>query len=299
MIYSPEMFRETIAEYIAKMNINWFLKKEQNFKAHPDYDKEHDLIIVEVEDYSENPLEFDKNGFPSKSEIVDCSYTIKIDLKRYCSLYLPIDEITHWGDFALDECVVGSKVSSSNNSDEYAHDLIKDIGSFLKEGSDNVETHKFTSIVLDTIEEELKKSKALSTNNSVYVAVLDDFLKRCTDIIYRKYSRELTLHKMLDGYVGKLEFSLNQDQLAALLFILSRAGFFTYTDNTSLLKFAHNHFLYKNEDGKMVSPSSLKNFQKKYSDVVVSQSPKSKQEISHKGLNEVEKILSFILAKLQ
>jgi hypothetical protein len=49
----------------------------------------------------------------------------------------------------------------------------------------------------------------------------------------------------------------------------------------------------------MVSPSSLKNLQKKFSDVAASQSPKSKQEISHKGLSEVEAALTEILNKLQ
>lgn len=299
MNYTPENFKDTIVEYVSKMDIAWFSKKEKEFKAHVHYDKVEDLIIIHVKDYIEIVHDVDEDGIPTSSDIEDNSYDIKINLRQYCSLYLPIDEITDWGGFPVDEWTARTKVSPSNNIDEFASDLVKDISSFLKTDSDNVDTYKFISVVLDTTERELNTLKSKNTGNADYIAVLDDFFKRCASIIYRKYSRELTFYKMMQGHVGKLEFSVNQDQMLAILFILQRAGFFTYTDNTTLLRFALDHFLYKDEKGNMVNPSSMKNLQKKLSDIAASQSPKSKQDISHKGLNEVEKTLKDILSKLQ
>lgn len=299
MLYSPEMVRETIAEYINKIDEKWFLEKEEEFKKHSNYDIAEDLIIIPVKDYIEIVHEVDDDGFPTKSEIEDNSYDEKINLRQYCGLYLPIDELTGWGAFPVDEYTSQSKVPPSNNIDEYASELITELSSVLKADSSNVETFKFISVVLDTIESELNLLKSKNKGNTVYISILDDFLYRCTSIIHRRYSRELTIINLTSDHVGKLEFSLNQDQLLALLFILQRAGFFNYTDNTSLLRFALDHFLYKDDKGKMVSPSSLKNLQKKLSDVAASQSPKSKQDISHKGLNDVELALKELLKKLR
>lgn len=299
MLYSPEMVRETIAKYIYKIDEKWFLEKEKEFKAHPQYDKAEEVIIIPVKDYIEIVVEVDDDGFPTKSVIEDNSYDEKINLQQYCALYLPIDELTFFGAFPIDQHTTKDKISPSKNIDECARELIIELSSVLKADSSNLETYKYISVVLNTIESELNLLKSKNSGNPVYISILDDFLYRCTSIIHRRYSRELTIFNLTSDHVGKLEFSLNQDQLLALLFILQRAGFFNYTDNTSLLKFALHHFLYKDDKGEMVSPSSLKNLQKKFSDVAASQTPKSKQEISHKGLNMVETTLKEILKKLR
>jgi len=299
-MYSSESFFDLIKEHVSKLNDKWFLGKQSAFMKHPNYDGEHNVISIPVKDYEEHDPVYDKEGEIVSSRIVDASYTIKIDLRRYCHCYFPIDEITNWGDAPVEDFISSQKVTPSNNIDEFAREIVSVISHFLKPDSDNVEVYKFVSTVLDLIEKELKLLKGLHQENGIYDGILDDFLRKCTSIAFGKYGRELTFYKVANDYTPKLEFTLDQNQLLALIFILQRAGFFNYSEITPILRFVLDHFLYKDEVlGEFVSPSGILNLQKKFSAVASSQAPKSKQDISHNGLNAVEKALREILEKLR
>jgi len=300
-MYSTEDLTDLIKEHIAKLDLNWFNKKEREFKANEYYDLMKDAIY-HIEKHGE-PMYQDMGwnedtGEELGKEIIGIDVQeeiINIDLREYCSCYLPIDEITHWGDTEYMDN--NGRVDLSNNIDEVAYDLVKETSDFLKDEKDNVTVHKFINKVLDAIGAEVKLCKKEPGVNDIYNYVLDDFLKLCTSKMYRKYERQLTLYNETVDYKGQLEFDLNQYELLALLFVIQRAGFLNYTDNTPFLRFCAEHFLYKNRQGEMVKPD-FKNLQKKYSNISASIAKTSKQDIPPTALSYIIEELKKSFQKL-
>lgn len=297
-MYTVENFSEIIKDHISKLSYDWFLQKEIKFKAHKRYDSISDIINIPVSAY-EVENEYDNSSNLITSQKIDASYNIKIDLRRYCRLYFPIEEMTNWGEHPINAFDPRIENSKCDNIDEYATQLIDEIAPFLKPDSDNLNVFKFVSKVITSIETELQILSATQTHSSKYIDVLNDFHRLCAAKIHKLFQHEITSYNLTADHKSKLEFNLSQDQLMALIFIIQRAGFFKYTGNTPFLQFCFEHFLYKGEDGLMTSPSSLNNLQKKYSAVVNSQNPKSAQDISHKGLNVVEEAIKEVLKKLK
>ena len=74
-------------------------------------------------------------------------------------------------------------------------------------------------------------------------------------------------YDIAEAYQDKLEFNLKQDELAALLYILYKAGFIHTPagDHSSYLNFCKNHFHFKNQkQGMDFSPA--KGIIKKFSE---------------------------------
>ena len=292
-MYSSKDLIDIIKEHASKLDLKWFEKKEAEFKRNKEYVKDKDAIyILDTQGYRNYGEDEEILGYEEVEEIHQFNF------KEYCSCYLPICDATAWGSHAADFYdSKGRHVGKSNNIDELAYDLVKEITEFLKDETDVIIVHKFISKELDNIGREINLQKGI-LNNEIYGSVLDDFLRLCTYKIYKKFKKQLTRYNETADYAGSLEFNLNQSELLSLLFLIHRSGFLNYTDNTPFLRFCSNHFLYKNEKGEYLRPTNIKTLQKQYSKITTSQAPGSQQDLVIKGLTHVSKQLAAIIKNL-
>lgn len=291
-MYSSNDLNEIIKEHVSKLDLQWFEKKEVEFKQNIKYSIHTESIHI-----------VDKQGYPNygdDGEILGYEEVIEnhiFDFEKYCSCYLPICDATGWGSYRADFYdSKGRHIDKSDNIDEIAYDLVAEIGSFLKEEKDAITTHKFINSVLDKIEVEITLQKKNYISNEIYCSVLDDFLNRCTYQLYRKNEKNITIAKEIDGYSGKLEFDLSQNRLLALLYLIQGAEFLNYTDN-KFLRFCADHFLYKDRKGNMKIPDLI-NFQKKYSNIGASISNGSEQYLSPRDLSFIKEKLTKVLSSI-
>lgn len=290
-MYSLDDFNEIIKDDVCKVNYQWFLNKQEHFKRQSG-DSEY-LTLKKAEGY---PIyEYDEDGLSYISEYKNEEEIISIDLKKYVECYLPIDESTRWGEAPMEIVIPGNKPAPSENLDEFASNLVLNISRFPDDNTDNTDIHKFIYKVLHTVEENLAGFKEKG-ENAVYTDILNRFLQLCTAKLYDKFERRLTMDILTSEINDHLKFNLEQQELAALLFIIQRAGFLNYSD-TSFLRFCAEHFSY-NDNGKSAKPTSLKNFTSAFSKVASSQVKDPKQG-KHSGLATIVRRLNKVLKLLQ
>lgn len=261
-MYSNQDLIDIIKAHVP--GLTWFENKEQEFRRNKEYIEEKDAIcVVEKEAY---PI-YDEDEEISGYEEANKNH--EFNFQEYCSCYLPICDATAWGSYAADfYSSKGRHVGKSNNIDELAYELVKEISDFLKEEKDAITTHKFIHYVLKKIEVEVTVQKESLVASDIYCSVLDDFLNRCTSMLYRKYERLLTIYKYTVDYKDELIFDLKQDELAALLNILFTAKFIytpTKKYTTSFLDFCESYFHFRNQKEDM-SYTPAKEIGKKFSE---------------------------------
>ncbi len=220
--YTTDSYYETINEFVLKLNYEWFLKKEIKFKKEF-YFKAELGKIFHIDKQGSPNYDYDYEtgeSLPNGNE--DISNTIDIDLRRYCSSYLPIDEITDWGNWEYEE--YPNPPSPSDNVHEVAYCLVKEIVLFSEELKDVVAISDFVSKTIFSIDEEINRLKETSSGNDIYNGVLADFLKSCSSKLYRKYAKELTVHELTRDFVEKLDFEIDQEEMVSLLYILAASG---------------------------------------------------------------------------
>ena len=78
-------FHEKIQESIQRLDMAWFEKKKREFVTHRMYDPVKELIFINITrwDLMSNDPEYDEG------ELVELGEVIQIDLRSYCSRYLP------------------------------------------------------------------------------------------------------------------------------------------------------------------------------------------------------------------
>lgn len=293
-MYSSHDLNEIIKEYVSKLDLQWFEKKEKEFKRNKEYAEEKEAIYI-----------LDTKGYPNYGEneeilgYEEVEEIHQINFREYCSCYLPICDATGWGCYAADFYVSkGWHLEISDNIDELAYDLVKEIADYLNDEADVTVVHKFISKQLDSIERELNLRKE-ALHGEMYAGIMDDFLKLCTYKLYKKFEKQLTRFNETSDYVNRLEFDLNQSEVLSLLFLIQRAGFLRSTDNTTFLRFASDHFKYKAENGEYVKPASLMALQKQYSKIATSQVSTSKQALVIKGLTSISQKLIAIAKNIE
>lgn len=293
-MYSSNDLIDIIKEYVSKLDLQWFEKKENEFRRNKDYFLETETIqVADVKVFNNCGEDGEILGYETVEE------KHQFNFKEYCSCYLPICNATGWGSYPAD--FYGSKdwhLEKSDNIDELANDLVKELADFLEDETDVTIVHKFISKQLDIIEREIATQKTILSSGT-YGSVVDDFLRLCTYKLHKKFEKQLTRYNETVDCEDSLKFNLNQSELLSLLFLIHRAGFLNYTDNTPFLKFCSNHFLYRSDEGEFVKPTNIKTLQKQYSKIVTSQAPSSKQDLSINGLTYVSKELAAIIKKLR
>jgi hypothetical protein len=162
---------------------------------------------------------------------------------------------------------------------------------------DIIAIHSLGEVIINKINTELETLKSAHLNEWKYVEVLNKYYELCIKNLYEKFSMEMMVFKSMDGVSKTLDFSLNQDELVSLLFIIRSAGFFNYSQDTPFLKFALDHFCYVDKQGKKARPTVYNNFSKKYSDISGTQ---AKIKDTHEtSLHKVGKRLKNVIDKLR
>jgi len=279
-------YLETIKGKVKALDQKWFVSKEAQFMKEKFYDKASGSIKIVVEDGSYN-YDVDEEGesYPT-NEFIDTSYTIKIDLRRYCSLYLPLDGITNWGDYSSDSS------SSNPNTKDFSHEILAELKLLLRDCNDVVLINKVISVTLDSVSEVIKKNieKYVGTGDT-YKNVLSDFLIHCSGLVHREFSKFETILQLSDSFEDKLEFKLQQEELVSLLYVLNKAGMINSKNeyDKEFLRFCINHFKFQKK-AEFVSPKDWKTFSGKYQEIL--------NEENGKGLEKIKERLIKILNEI-
>src|SRR6266542_1255732 len=174
---TPDKYYEIINEFVLKLNYDWFLKKETKFRKEFYYKVDKGRIYhidfqrIPNYDYDSETGEEILLGYEEIQNIID------IDLRSYCSCYLPIDEITDWGTWKYYDD--DNRSASSNNIDENANGLVNEIAQFTAGLNDVVAISDFVSKTIYSIDEKINRLKEASHGNDIYAIVLADFLNAC------------------------------------------------------------------------------------------------------------------------
>ena len=256
---------EFIKEETSKINTTWFDKKLSAFKLEKGYDKSKEKIIIVNRDIS---FGFSNDSFliesiddlPNQEEIFERVY--EIDIIDYCSLYLPIDEITYWGVFAFEDI-------RSSNYREVSGIIASHVKKFIV--TNNIQDldliYQLETTIIKTLSDDIK----LLTSGSPpigFTEVLSNFLKSCCLDLDEQLKVHKSLHDLKFNFIDKLEFNLQQEELVALLYILNKSEFFNtlnYTD-VSFMKFCSRYFQFRKGDAYQ-APKSSKVYAEKYHEI--------------------------------
>ena len=256
---------EFIKEETSKLNTTWFNKKLSAFKLEKRYDKSKAKIIIvnTGSSFNDNLLEFGESIEDLPDQEVICETRYEIDIIDYCSLYLPIDDITCWGEFAYEDI-------RSSNYREVSSIIASRVKKFIvKTNSQDLEfIYQLESNIIKTLSDDIK----LLTSGSPpieFTEVLSNFLKSCCSDLSTKLKVYRSLHHFKSNFIDKLEFNLQQEELVALLYILNKSEFFNtlnYND-VSFMKFCSRYFQFRKGDAYQ-APKSSNVYAEKYREIV-------------------------------
>jgi hypothetical protein len=257
---------EFIKEETSKVNTTWFDKKLSGFKLEKGYDKSKEKIILVNREISfgfskDSSLMESIDDLPNQQEIFERVY--EIDIIDYCSLYLPIDENTYWGEFAFEDI-------HSSNYREVSTEIALHVKEFINANhiQDLDLIYQLEATIIKTLSDDIK----LLTSGSPpigFTEVLSDFLKSCCFYLDEKLKGHKSLHNLKLNFIDKLEFNLQQEELVALLYILNKSEFINtlnYNDVT-FMKFCSRYFQFRKGDGYQ-APKSSNVYAEKYREII-------------------------------
>jgi len=264
---------ESIVKDVQVLDINWFKKKVDYFRKEPFYDRAGDRIYTVVE---QKELLVDDNY-----EIEELIRETKIDkdLPQYCwnSLFYGslIRDCYEYDQDLSDFPVDGSTISWSITSKVQEH---------IEEFTDLNSSYKLISYVLSNVKTTIESNPDFKEDDEYRRALLY-FLKNFQDSIVEYFAPIQNQIELLDVH-EYLDFNLGQEELAALLLILNKAGFINTSgyNDTTFLRFCQRYFRFKKKS-MYVSPSTLKSFTDKYREF-------SRDEYSKKALNHIKEGLT-------
>jgi hypothetical protein len=276
-------FEDSISCEVEKLNYEWFLLKETNFQKDIRFDIKKGIIYHIIKTQSSINDKLDEDGTPYTDTYEETEEEVRIDLQKYCRCYLPIDEATSWGTFEFDELF-------SNNTLEVAWDISNMLYKFCFSNTDVVAKHKMISVTLELIEKKIK-DQLLTHDSDIYKSVMSDFLNHCSYYIHEKFSQDLAVYFSIDKKEDKLEFNLQQEELASLLYIINSAGLINTIDynDTSFLRFCTQYFYFKKKNSYQKA-TSIKTLTDKYREII--------RETEGSGLRKIKKKLMPILNQI-
>ena len=128
-------------------------------------------------------------------------------------------------------------------------------------------------------------------DDSEYEGVLDYFQNKFLIMLGIKFGAISKQIDLVTYYEEKLEFNLTQEQLAALLLILNKAGFLNTVNfnDTEFLRFCQQFFFFK-KAGNYKRPTSLKSLRDKYREFLRNENITSMEKVKQM----LEKVLKEI-----
>jgi hypothetical protein len=288
-----ENLEAIIEESVSKLTYAWYSQKLKSFLDHPSYDSgREEIIIKDIQTSPEYDYDDEGNQILLGNIITENIY--KFNQLKFYESYLPLDSLTYWGSFPAEDNFQGE--NPSQNIEEFSHVLLDEVSNIAEDISDIKAVHSFVQRVLNLISEKLEHLKTAHPEELNYIKVLDRYSELCVVKFYDKYSREIFMFEGMNAISNRLEFSLSQDQLVSLVYIIQRAGLFNYTNNSPIFKFVLDYFCYLDRRKKIAKPKSLDSLSKIFSDISGTQRPKA--QTHEKALHEVAAKLKSVIDKL-
>ena len=249
-----EILFQKIDNEVSKLSHEWFLEKMKLFEKEPFYVKSLEKVYEVIMD-KDFFIDDDGEFFETEREIV-----VDRDLNNYCwnsffygsikreSLSYPDES---YKDIPIDAIVVSSSILELIKLETSQYTKIKAIHSLLIKTISHIK--KYTTILTE------------SKSDSLYAMAILHIREQFQIKLFKAFDYTQKQMDLLDASVDKLEFNLNQEQLAALLFILNKCGFFNTINfnDTSFLIFCRDYFYFKKGDNYK-RPTSVKSFTDKY-----------------------------------
>ena len=257
-----ETFNQRIAELVGELDLEWFLKMKEAFVSHENYDESRKEIYKENTWHSPNYW-YDENGDQNFEDYVEQGDVVKIDLRKYCSSWLPISMDNYWGLWAIE---------NSRGSGPYSGIpmlVLEEAIEFLKGVQSPLEISKVIVLVGEDISDCVRKTLDGVAKEDDFANVLMDFRDETIKLLHTNFSRFLELDELIQKYEDKLEFNLQQEELAALLFILNKAGFLNTKnfDHSPFIPFCVKYFRFKKKD-EYVKIKNKETFADKYREII-------------------------------
>jgi hypothetical protein len=265
-----------IADSVLVLNYEWFTKKKDFFKKEPFYNNEMERINEGIPDYEANE--------EKKFIIID------MDLPRYCwDCYYPMSL-----QFLIYQEMEGNgghaSITLPVNGKEVANEILSNIITYTKGFTDIRAIHNFIALVLEGIKNNFI-TLLNGIDDSEYEGVLDYYRNKFLIMLGIKFGHIRKQFDLVTYYEEKLEFNLTQEQLAALLLILNKAGFLNTVNfnDTGFLRFCQQFFYFKLKNNYK-RPNSFRTLSDKYREFIKDENPKTLEKVKQmlqKALNEI------------
>ena len=261
------MEEKIINDLILELNEEWFKAKKEAFQKEPNYVNERIIIVETLIDFEEEGEEIKRIETKNENEI---------DLNEYC-----------WnGNFP------GSREEEMERSEDAHYKLPQNgnyyalkILSFVKISTEDfIEPKAINSFIVSVIGSVKSKILELLSDKEdrEYESSLEYFFLHLRKLISKNYSH---IKRQVDliGHTEYLDFNLKQEELAAVLFIMNKAGFINslnYNDD-SFINFCSQYFRFKFKDGYKL-PTSSKTLKDKYKEFIRHENGKLLERIKKK-----------------
>ncbi len=202
----------SISQIIGKLNVEWFAAVKAEFEGSPFYNSKSKMIDDAIEEY---PLYWDAQTGEEDEEKSKKPVTINIhaELPEYSWNGLPNRFLNLNED---DEPVLKAKSLFS--------DIANVVGLLLNEASGISEKQRVVLAVKQSISEAADILKS-TVKNTDYHAAIDYCISEFIHFLSQKYWSVQAAHDTISEFEEKLLFNMNQNELALLLTVLSRADF--------------------------------------------------------------------------
>lgn len=259
-----------IRDHLSKINPEWVNKKRTHFEKHQYYDKETDIIIIKERYLIDNlpPHEeyYDKNG-EIKEEIKELKFeqveevrSHEFSLEQYCSCFLPIDSSTYWGSFPLDDDT--KEINLLTVATQLLNEIIEE---FDLENNRSV-LFKVLCNAAAEIESQIAYEFKKNTDAD-YTKVSGRFLEVFNYLIIKRFSFSIEEYWSIVNSTDKLLFKITQEELAALLYLLSESGILPKDRANRIIyyDFCQKYFMYMKSGSRV--PVNKDNLRNKISDI--------------------------------
>lgn len=246
------VFVNQIQSILSKYNHNWFLEMKTKFREETWYDKKQDKIVIE---YSSNQSYYnhDTNDLEIEEETVTFSlYT----LDEFCWSYTN----RHFSE---------EEYSSKFNDDSFFIHACFEIISITQELLNQVgsidEKDKLITSIINLIIDEFEKLSL--EKDDEYKNLLSFLIQKVRSKFGKHFISIKDINSFIKEYHDKLEFNLNQDELAILICMLIDTDILSVhlSDDRNIKNFAKQYFYYTNSK-KEVRPAI--NIARKISDYI-------------------------------
>lgn len=202
----------SIEQIISKLDAEWFAAVKAEFEGSPFYDSKSKTIGDAIKEY---PLYWDAQTGKEDEEKSKKPVTVKFhaELPEYSWNGLPNRFLNMSED---DEPVFKGK--------SFLHDVTEIVGQLLNEASGIYEKQRVVLAVKQSINDEAEVLKS-KVKDADYHTIIDYCISQLIHFLSQKYWSVQAAHNTISEFEEKLLFNMNQNELALLLTVLSRADF--------------------------------------------------------------------------